>query len=180
KVAADGEPGRMSPTLEVAMRPPEVFVRELTPEEGQRLKSISRRAKYQAKRQRAMIVLASSTGMAAPQIAVPLRMIAIDVRDHPKALASHGLMVLVNPTVVEESGSEVGREGCLSLPEITANVVRAVRVRFCALWPDEQQIESMTWGFEARALLHEIDHLDGTLILDRVASAAEVFERRRK
>lgn len=119
-------------------------------------------------------------GLAAPQIAVPLRMIAIDVREHPKALASHGLMVLVNPTVVEESGSEVGREGCLSLPEITANVVRAVRVRFCALWPDEQPIESMTWGFEARALLHEIDHLDGTLILDRVASAAEIFERRRK
>lgn len=119
-------------------------------------------------------------GLAAPQIGVPLRMIAIDVREHPKALASHGLMVLVNPTVVEESGSEVGREGCLSLPEITANVVRAVRVRFCALWPDEQPIESMTWGFEARALLHEIDHLDGTLILDRVASAAEIFERRRK
>ena len=51
------------------MRPPEVFVRELTPEEGARLKSISKRAKYQSKRQRAMIVLASSTGMSAPQIA---------------------------------------------------------------------------------------------------------------
>ena len=51
------------------MRPPEVFVRELSPEEGARLKSISKRAKYQSKRQRAMIVLASSTGMSAPQIA---------------------------------------------------------------------------------------------------------------
>lgn len=55
------------------MRPPEVFVRELTPEEGARLKSISKRAKYQAKRQRAMILLASSTGMAAPQIAALVR-----------------------------------------------------------------------------------------------------------
>ena len=55
------------------MRPPEVFVRELSPEEGARLKSISKRAKYQSKRQRAMIVLASSTGMSAPQIAAVVR-----------------------------------------------------------------------------------------------------------
>ena len=55
------------------MRPPEVFVRELSPEEGARLKSISKRAKYQSKRQRAMIVLASSTGMSAPQIAGVVR-----------------------------------------------------------------------------------------------------------
>ena len=53
----------MVSTLEVVMRPPEVFVRELSPEEGARLKRISQRAKYQCKRQRAMIVLASSTGM---------------------------------------------------------------------------------------------------------------------
>ena len=52
---------------EVAVRPPEVFVRELSPEEGARLKSISKRAKYQSKRQRAMILLASSTGLSASQ-----------------------------------------------------------------------------------------------------------------
>ena len=55
------------------MRPPEVFVRALSPEEGARLKSISKKAKYQSKRQRAMIVLASSTGMSAPQIAAMAR-----------------------------------------------------------------------------------------------------------
>ena len=59
----------MSPSLEVTVRPPEVFVRELSPEEGARLKSVSKRAGYQSKRQRAMILLASSTGMSAPQIA---------------------------------------------------------------------------------------------------------------
>src|SRR3954466_15084903 len=58
---------------EVAMRPPEVFVRELSPDEGSRLKSISRKAKYQSKRQRAVILLASSTGMSAPQIAAMAR-----------------------------------------------------------------------------------------------------------
>ena len=55
------------------MRPPEVFVRELSPEEGARLKSISKRAKYQSERQRAMILLASATGMPAPQIAAVVR-----------------------------------------------------------------------------------------------------------
>ena len=73
KLASGGERGRMFPSLEVAMCPPEVFVRELSPQEGARLKSISRRAKYQSKRQRAMIVLASSTGMSAPQIAAVVR-----------------------------------------------------------------------------------------------------------
>jgi transposase len=73
KWAFGGEWGRVSPSLEVVMRPPGVFVRELSPEEGARLKSISRRAKYQFKRQRAMILLASSTGMAAPQIARVVR-----------------------------------------------------------------------------------------------------------
>jgi transposase len=63
----------MSPSQEVVMRPPEVFVRELSPEEGARLKQISKRAKYQAKRQRAMIVLASATLMSAPEIARLMR-----------------------------------------------------------------------------------------------------------
>src|SRR6266566_4526583 len=63
----------MSPTLEVVMRPPDVFVRELPPEEGLPLRNISRKAKYQSKRQRAMILLASSTGMSAPQIATLVR-----------------------------------------------------------------------------------------------------------
>ncbi len=67
-----GELGGIT-TQEVAMRPPEVFVRELSPEEGARLKSISKKAKYQSKRQRAMILLASATGMSAPQIAAMAR-----------------------------------------------------------------------------------------------------------
>ena len=63
----------MLSTEEVTVRPPEVFVRELSPEKAARLKQISNRARYQSKRQRAMILLASSTGMSAPQIAGLLR-----------------------------------------------------------------------------------------------------------
>lgn len=73
KLVAGGELGCMFPSLEVVMRPPEVFVRELSLEEGARLKQVSRRAKYQSKRQRAMILLASSVGMPAPQIAAAVR-----------------------------------------------------------------------------------------------------------
>lgn len=119
-------------------------------------------------------------GLAAPQIGASVRMIAVDVSDHPKTVASHGLLVMVNPRVSATSGVELGREGCLSLPNITANVSRARRIQFQALLPDGQRFESFTLGFEARAVLHEIDHLDGILILDRVASPAEVFARRPK
>lgn len=117
-------------------------------------------------------------GLAAPQIGMLHRIIAIDVSGHPKTTECHGLLVLVNPQLLETSGGEVGREGCLSLPDITANVRRALKVRFEAQRPDGSIIEAATSGFEARALLHEIDHLDGILVLDRVASPAEVFSRR--
>ena len=63
----------MSPSLEVATRPPEVFVRKSSPEEDARLKSISRRARHQSKRARAVVLLASATGMSAPQIAAMAR-----------------------------------------------------------------------------------------------------------
>jgi transposase len=73
KLGFGGEWGCVSPSQEVAVRPPEVFVRELSPEEGARLKSVSKRSRYQSKRERAMILLASSTGMSAPQIAALVR-----------------------------------------------------------------------------------------------------------
>lgn len=116
-------------------------------------------------------------GLAAPQIGVKLRIMAVDVEAHPRAEASHGLLVLVNPVVTEQAGHEVGREGCLSLPQITANVRRAKRIKFEAMQPDGAILKSWTSGFEARAILHELDHLDGVLILDRVASPTEIFQR---
>lgn len=118
-------------------------------------------------------------GLAAPQIGVAMRIIAVDVTGHPKAERSHGPLVIVNPVVLAADGSELAREGCLSLPDITANVVRATRIFVGGLTIDGREVKAETAGFEARALLHEIDHLDGILILDRVASASEVFPRKR-
>ena len=114
-------------------------------------------------------------GIAAPQIDELVRMVVVDVTDHPKATTCHGELVLVNPRVVASSGAEVAREGCLSIPDLTANVRRATEV---VIEAGDRVIESE--GFEARCLLHEIDHLDGILFLDRVDSLkTDVFRRKR-
>ena len=114
-------------------------------------------------------------GIAAPQIGEPVRVAVVDVTGHPKAEHHHGELVLVNPVIVAAWGSEAGREGCLSIPELTANVRRATHVTVEA---EGLRVEAI--GFEARALQHEIDHLDGLLFLDRVESLeADVFRRKR-
>jgi peptide deformylase len=118
-------------------------------------------------------------GLAAPQIEELVRVIAVDVSEHEKARTSHGLLLLANPVVVEASGDELGREGCLSIPDLTANVRRATWIRVEALVPTGENVAIETDGFEARALLHELDHLDGILFLDRIASRADLFARKR-
>jgi peptide deformylase len=115
-------------------------------------------------------------GIAAPQIGELVRLVVVDVSEHPKAPASHhGLLVLANPRVVATSGAEVAREGCLSIPDLTANVRRATHIRVEAEGRDSFDSE----GFEARCIQHELDHLDGVLFLDRVDSlASDVFRRK--
>jgi peptide deformylase len=117
-------------------------------------------------------------GLAAPQIGVSSRVIVVDVTGHPKTTACHGLVVLVDPVVVDASGREGGREGCMSVPDLTANVRRAGSLVVGGRDADGSEVVIATEGFEARAVQHEIDHLDGLLILDRVESlATDVFRR---
>jgi peptide deformylase len=113
-------------------------------------------------------------GVAAPQLGEEVRICVVDVTGHPKAKSCAGRVVLVNPVVVEEEGAKVGREGCLSVPQFTADVRRAARV----VVEDARGLRIEADAFEARCLLHEIDHLDGILFLDRVISASAVFRRR--
>lgn len=117
-------------------------------------------------------------GLSAPQIGMLRRIVAVDVTGHPRATAVHGLLVIVDPVIVSQEGAEVGREGCLSLPSITANVRRAARIVVAGMTPEGAEMTVDTSGFEARAIQHEVDHLDGILILDRAASPSEVFARR--
>jgi peptide deformylase len=113
-------------------------------------------------------------GLAAPQLGELVRVAVVDVRGHPRAETSNGLLVLANPRIVEAEGSEVAREGCLSLPDATANVRRATRVVVEYAGGSAECL-----GFEARCVQHELDHLDGVLFLDRVDSLVDdVFRRR--
>lgn len=121
-----------------------------------------------------------TVGIAAPQVGELWRVAYVDCTGHKKVPDALGPLWLIDPVIVASSGEEIGREGCLSLPEITANVRRATHVTVDATDLDGTRRRITTSGFEARVILHEMDHLDGILILDRVASLAlDVFSRRR-
>jgi peptide deformylase len=103
-------------------------------------------------------------GIAAPQIGELVRVAVVDCSEHPRAEDPNGLMVFVNSRITSSDGRELGREGCLSIPELTGNVRRATVL----------EVDGMrSIGFEARCVQHELDHLDGVLFLDRVESLAQ-------
>lgn len=119
-------------------------------------------------------------GLAAPQLGELVRIVAVDVTGHSRATTCAGELVLVDPQVVCAAGAQVAREGCLSIPDLTANVRRATRVTVAGHDGAGAPVSVDAEGFEARCLLHEIDHLDGILFLDRVDSlTTDVFRRQR-
>ena len=117
-------------------------------------------------------------GLAAPQIGVGQRVAVIDLRGHKKAPVNHGELVLVNPAVRSRVGAAVAREGCMSVPDFTGDVMRAESVVLA--WNDATgaAFTDTFADFEARAVQHELDHLDGLLFLDRVAGREAVFRRK--
>jgi peptide deformylase len=118
-------------------------------------------------------------GLAAPQIGVGLRVFAMDVSGHPKARSCHGLVVLFNPEVLLATESKVAREGCMSVPDLTGNVLRPSRVVIRGMTSKGSIRVIEADALEARALLPELDHLDGLLFLDRVAAPhTDLFQRR--
>lgn len=117
-------------------------------------------------------------GLAATQAGIPLRVALVDVSRRP-GVENHGRLVLINPEILSWDGFEIGREGCFSVPDYTGNVVRAQRLT--ARFQDEQGRERDLefTGFEARAVQHEIDHLNGLLFLDRLVSHRNDLFRRK-
>jgi len=117
-------------------------------------------------------------GLAANQVGVGWRVFSLDVSTHPKSRVSHGEYVLVNARIESSSRSERSREGCMSVPDFTGDVKRASRLVVVGLLPvTGEEVRLDTDAFEARALQHELDHLDGFVFLDRVAGAHAVFPR---
>jgi len=120
----------------------------------------------------------AAVGIAAPQVGRPQRIVILDVSGK-KGIPNHGHLVLVNPEITHWDGFEIGREGCLSVPDYTGNVIRATRLRLLARDPADEPLELEMEGFEARAAQHELDHLDGMLFVDRVVSRrTDLFRRK--
>jgi peptide deformylase len=119
-----------------------------------------------------------SVGVAAPQIGVARRVFCVDVTGHRKARSCHGEIVLIEPEVLLAQGREVGREGCMSVPDLTGDVVRYTRI--VVRGRDLEGVERVLDcdAFEARAIQHELDHLRGMVFLDRVVAADRVFPRK--
>ncbi|GAA2551365.1 peptide deformylase [Winogradskya consettensis] len=118
-------------------------------------------------------------GLAAPQVGVGVQVFAVDVTEHPKTATLHGAFVLCNARVVEANRWRPGREGCMSVPDLTGDVKRAGRIVVEAVLPGTgTAVHLVTDAFEARALQHEIDHCAGKLFLDRVAGAHAVYQRK--
>ncbi len=118
-------------------------------------------------------------GIAAPQVGHFQRIVIVDCSKTRKPVPNHGRLFLINPEITEWQGMEVGREGCMSVPDYTGNVIRAEAVTLKALDLEGNEQEYHCEGFEARAVQHEMDHLDGMLFLDRLVSRRNDLFRRK-
>jgi peptide deformylase len=126
-----------------------------------------------------MYVSPGCVGLAAQQVGVAAHAFCVDVSKHPKTRTCHGLIVLVNAELAAASKNERGREGCMSVPDLTGDVKRANRVTVRGQLPvTGETVEIVTDAFEARALQHELDHCNGLVFLDRVAGAHALHARK--
>ena len=129
-----------------------------------------------------MVAAGHSVGIAAPQIGDLRRVVVVDVSGSKlgKKQDNHGLLQMVNPEIIRREGEQLVREGCMSVPDYTGNVTRAEEIVVRFLDENRQQQVIRAEGFEAVAIQHELDHLDGLLFLDRVSSLKTDIFRRKK
>jgi len=109
---------------------------------------------------------AQGVGLAAPQVGISLRIIVVNLSGEDEPRRS---MAFINPEIVETAGKIVAEEGCLSIPEVTAQVKRAQEIRVKYVDEQGQPAEFQAQDLLARILQHEIDHLDGILFIDRLS-----------
>ena len=153
---------------------------------GKRIEEIDGRIRELAANMIETMHAAHGVGLAAQQIGEALQLTVLDisaVEDRPSTLILDGKditdprtampLVLINPEIELRGETEVGVEGCLSFPEITADIERAHSVTVRAQNLEGEPIEIEANGFLARAIQHEHDHLDGILFIDRMSSAAK-------
>lgn len=120
-----------------------------------------------------------AVGIAAPQVNNFKRVVIVDVSNMRKAVYNHGHLIMLNPEITDWEGMDMGREGCLSVPDFTGNVIRAEKIKLNYMDETGSSHEIEASGFEARAIQHELDHLDGLLFLDRLVSRrSDLYKRK--
>lgn len=129
------------------------------------IEKIDRRVKRLAKYMEEAMDKANGIGLAGPQVGVSERIIIVKVNSP---------IVVINPIIVYMEGEEVGEEGCLSIPNVVGDVIRATKVVVRGLDLNNREIEIEANNLSARAFQHEIDHLDGILFIDRATSIRKV------
>jgi peptide deformylase len=110
---------------------------------------------------------ANGIGLAAPQVGQSIQLALVDITQGEE---KDEFMVLINPEIIESEGSETADEGCLSIPGITTQVSRSTHIKIKAFDLSGKEIQREFEGYKARVIQHEIDHLEGILIVDRVSS----------
>ncbi|TEB05742.1 Peptide deformylase 1 [Pelotomaculum schinkii] len=113
--------------------------------------------------------MAKGVGLAAPQVGISKRVIVVDTGD--------GLHELINPEIVRSEGQEIDNEACLSIPGLMGEVARATLVEVKSLDRNGKECRLRAKGFFARALQHEIDHLDGVLFIDRAKNISKIKKK---
>jgi peptide deformylase len=117
-------------------------------------------------------------GLAANQIGFDLNIFVADASKNLKCESKHGRIVVANPILQLGGEKEKLREGCMSVPDFTGDVVRSKSLILSGIDETGDQISLEASGFEARVFQHEVDHLSGKVFLDRVQSSREVHARR--
>ena len=153
---------------------------------GKRIDKIDDRIRELAVNMIETMHAANGVGLAAQQIGEPIQVTVLDVsqvEDRPTTMKLNGReidpkiampLVLINPEVDLGSETEMGTEGCLSFPEITGEISRAKSIVLRGQDLNSNSIEIETTGFLARAIQHEVDHLNGILFVDRMSSATKI------
>jgi len=153
---------------------------------GKRIEEVDDNIRILAENMLETMHAANGIGLAAQQVGHAIQLTVIDVsqvEDRPSTLKLNGQavpdlslempLVLLNPELRLGKESELGSEGCLSFPEISADIERSIAVELDAETLEGEEVQIEATGLLARALQHEIDHLNGILFIDRMSSAAK-------
>lgn len=154
---------------------------------GKRIDAVTDEIRALAENMLETMQAANGVGLAAQQVGQALQLTVLDVsqiEDRPSTMKLNGEdvadlaaampLVVLNPTLRLGKNTELGNEGCLSFPDITADIERSIAVELDAETIEGEPLTVEATGLLARALQHEVDHLNGILFIDRMSSAAKV------